>query len=163
AQVDPHACGQGGRCAAPRGGALRALGRPGGAQVDPHACGQGGRCAAPRGGALRALGRPGGAQVDPPACRPTERAGRGGGPPGAGGAPGAAGCVVGRGLVATRSTSSSLSSPRASRTRSGFTSAMRIPLIVSPCSTRRDLPPAVSFRNAVFLPPITIVPVNANW
>ena len=37
--VCPHACGltrKFGRCAAPRGGAIRALGRPGGAHVCPH-------------------------------------------------------------------------------------------------------------------------------
>ena len=37
ASLDPHACGligQFGRCAAPRGGAIRALGRPGGAHED---------------------------------------------------------------------------------------------------------------------------------
>ena len=45
------------------------------------------------------------------------------------------------GPVATLSMSSSDSSPSVSRTRSGFTSATSMPLIVSPCCTRRDLPP----------------------
>ena len=57
-----------------------------------------------------------------------------------------------RGLVATLSTSSSDSSPSASLTRSGLTSATSRPLIVSPACTRRDLLPATSRRNAVFLP-----------
>src|SRR6266487_4586312 len=78
-EVDPHACGligQFGRCAAPKsGGAVRALGRPGGAEVYPHACGlinPFGRCAAPKsGGAVRALGRPGGAHVRATSQTPT--------------------------------------------------------------------------------------------
>ena len=61
-----HACGWR-RCAAPRGGAIRVLGRPGDANVGPHACGWR-RCAAPRGGAIRVLGRPGDANVGPHAC-----------------------------------------------------------------------------------------------
>ena len=53
---DPHACGWR-RCAAPRGGGTRVLGRPGVAVYDPHACGWR-RCAAPRGAELASWGGP---------------------------------------------------------------------------------------------------------
>ncbi len=73
--------------------------------------------------------------------------------------------VAGSGVdfVATLRTSSSDSSPSVRVTRSALTSATFMPLIVSPARTRRALFPAISRRNAVFLPSTSSVPVRANW
>ena len=76
--------------------------------------------------------------------------------------PATTGWIVVLGPTATLSASSSVSSPSASRTRSGRTSATTRPLICSPCATRRDLPPLVSRRNAVALPSTISVPCSVN-
>ena len=72
----PHACGCR-RCAAPRGGAIHALGRPGGAWNGPHACGCR-RCAAPRGEQFAPWGGPAAFMGPVPASARARSAQRGG-------------------------------------------------------------------------------------